>query len=301
MPTAEEIRSFRDRLESLHDAGKRFFARADPKKVEKRYLGHSWVDDREDIQGEAEALRAKIKSLSVDIAGAARSSPLIEQADLQDLRHSMRQMLANTRFKRYLHWGTNVHHDEGVVLGVDPPSQEENSVDEPAQAHASFERAIANIGDLIDFLSPADMIEVAHRGTSSYRPNTAFIMMPIDPRQPEYEDVKHAIKEVFEEFGIVAETADDKEHEGVITDQILEEISSSEFLIADLTGERPNVYYEIGHAHALNKRVILYRREGTKLHFDIQHRNCPEFKNLTHLKEQLRTRLETVTNRPRDP
>lgn len=300
MPTTDEIRSFRDRLESLRDAGKRYFARADPRKVEERYLPHSWVIDREDIQSEAEDLRGTIKSLAVDVAGAARGSPLIEQADLQDLRHCMRQMLANVRFNRYLHSGTNVHQDEGVVLGVDPPSNEEYAVDEPAQARAHFQGAIAKIGDLIDFLSPAEMIELTPRATSSYRPNTAFIMMPIDPGQPEYEDVKHAIKEVFEEFGIVAETADEKEHEGAITDRILEEISSSEFLIADLTGGRPNVYYEIGHAHALNKRVILYRREGTKLHFDLQHRNCPEFKNITHLKEQLRTRLEAVTNRPRD-
>lgn len=300
MPTAEEIRSFRDRLEALRDAGKRFFAKADPKKIEEGYKRYSWVDDREDIQSEAEDLRTKIKSLAVDMAGAARSSPLIEQADFQDLRHSVRQMLANIRFKRYVHWETNVHHNEGVVLGVDPPWQEENSVREPAQAQDRFEGAIAKIADLIDFLSPAEMVELTPSGTSNYCPNTAFIMMPIDPGQPEYEDVKHAIKEVFEEFGIVAETADDKEHEGVITDRILDEISSSEFLIADLTGERPNVYYEIGHAHALNKRVILYRREGTKLHFDIQHRNCPEYRNITHLKEQLRTRLEAATNRPMD-
>ena len=77
----------------------------------------------DDIQNEADELRAAIKSLSVDIAGAARGSPLIAEADLQDLRHITRQMLANVRFKKYRHSGVYVHHDEDLVLGVDPPSQ----------------------------------------------------------------------------------------------------------------------------------------------------------------------------------
>ena len=86
---------------------------------------------------------------------------------------------------------------------------------------------------------------------------------------------------------------------GAITDRILEEIETNEFLIADLTGERPNVYYEIGHAHARNKRVMLYRKKDTRLHFDVAHRNCPEYANITELKKLLRRRLDSVTNKPK--
>ncbi len=128
-------------------------------------------------------------------------------------------------------------------------------------------------------------------------PNTAFILMAMDKSKPDLEDTNETIKEVCRKFGIEAKRADDFEHSERITDVILNEISSSEFIIADLTGERPNVYYEIGFAHALGKRPILYRKENTKLHFDLSVHNVPEYKNNKELKELLSNRLEAILGR----
>lgn len=286
MLTKEGIATLRQRVKDVQHAGADYFT-------------HHAAG--QDVEAEGEELRGNIKALSVDIAGAARGSALISEADLHDLRHNTRQMLANVRFRRYRLYGVYVHHDEDIVLGVDPPTQEEQPVDDPATARGLFEAAATQMLDLIDLLSPAETVQAGVTGTATYRPNTAFIMMAIDNHQPALEDIKNTIKEVCKEFGIHAVTADDIEHEGAITDRIFEEIDTNEFLIADLTGERPNVYYEIGHAHARNKRVILYRQAGTKLHFDVAHRNCPEYANITALKDMLRKRLETVTNKPKKP
>jgi hypothetical protein len=119
----------------------------------------------------------------------------------------------------------------------------------------------------------------------------------MDKSQKDLVDVCDAVKAVFAQFDIDAKRADDIEHEGLITERILSEIKTSEFCFADLSGSRPNVYYEVGYAHALPRRVILFRKAGTGLHFDLAGYNCPDYENLRDLKEKLTQRLRALTNK----
>jgi hypothetical protein len=162
------------------------------------------------------------------------------------------------------------------------------------EAAAAFELTF----QLIRTASPlASRSQTSAGPTGSYVPGTAFILMWMDPARPELVDVHEGVKDVFSEFGIRAYRADDIQHQDRITDLVLENIRSAEFLFADMSGERPNVYYEVGYAHALGKRPILYRRAGTPLHFDLSVHNVPEYQNITNLRKLLRARLEAITGK----
>jgi hypothetical protein len=125
-------------------------------------------------------------------------------------------------------------------------------------------------------------------------PGTAFIIMRMDKDYKEGPEICKTIKEVCKSFGIKAVRADDVEHSDKITDLILDKIRTSEFLIADLSGEKPNVYYEVGYAHAISRSPHLYRRLGTKLHFDLSVHNVPEYETIDDLKRQLTNRFSAI-------
>ncbi|MGE0626815.1 MAG: hypothetical protein AB7O43_03260 [Hyphomicrobiaceae bacterium] len=120
---------------------------------------------------------------------------------------------------------------------------------------------------------------------------SAFIIMAFASDNPELEDIHQAIKQTCREAGIIAFRSDEIEHNEKITDMVVSGISRSDFIIADMTYERPNVYYELGYAHGLGKKVIMIAREGTTLHFDIKDYNAIFYRNLTALRQKLSQRI----------
>jgi hypothetical protein len=58
---------------------------------------------------------------------------------------------------------------------------------------------------------------------------------------------------------------------GLVVEDIKKQILESRVVIAEITPQNPNVYYEVGYADALNKPIILIsdRKEGMKP-FDVR-------------------------------
>ena len=58
---------------------------------------------------------------------------------------------------------------------------------------------------------------------------------------------------------------------GKIIDQIWDGIHAARVLVAELTGRNPNVFYELGLAHALQKPVVLVASNEGDIPFDVKH------------------------------
>jgi len=106
-----------------------------------------------------------------------------------------------------------------------------------------------------------------------------------------YEGV---IKPLANEFNLDVVRVDEIQDSGKINDQILENIAKSCLIISDLSGERPNCYYETGFAHALGKDIILTIHEDSDIHFDLSSHRFIQWKTEKALREQLRQRLQSL-------
>lgn len=87
----------------------------------------------------------------------------------------------------------------------------------------------------------------------------------------EFTDIhEEVIKSVCNEFELDARLASDTYGPGMIISDIVQSITDSEFVIAEITSNNANVFYELGYAHGINKPVILLANRATvKLPFDV--------------------------------
>jgi hypothetical protein len=125
--------------------------------------------------------------------------------------------------------------------------------------------------------------------------NQVFIVMKFgDPLMDSaYEGV---YKPVCESFGLKCIRIDEVQNSGKITDQILQTIAESKYVIADLTGNRPNCYYECGFAHALGKELVLCAKNSAKVHFDLAGYRFIKWATEADLRKQILARIKALEN-----
>jgi hypothetical protein len=141
-----------------------------------------------------------------------------------------------------------------------------------------------------------------------------FVIMPIQGDRygsqseqkvhKEYDERFQVIDNTLQEFGCVSIRIDKESPLGGLVARIKDEIRRANFVVADLTDERPSCYFEAGYAEALGKPVIYTAsRESimnpgttTQIHFDI-HQNVRFFSNHEQLEEELKTAVERNKDR----
>ena len=111
--------------------------------------------------------------------------------------------------------------------------------------------------------------EVAFSGFkgTAVKPKAFVVMQFAEPYDTFYREV---IQKQAEEAGFTVFRIDEKAGPGVILQYIQGEIEQSAVVIAEITPANPNVFYEVGYAHALAKPTILLAKRGSELPFDIR-------------------------------
>jgi nucleoside 2-deoxyribosyltransferase len=123
-----------------------------------------------------------------------------------------------------------------------------------------------------------------------------FVIMSFEERD-DLDDYKAAVEDVCGKAGFKAVRTDSRPAANThqIIDAIHDHIQTCGFVIADLTSNRPNVYYEVGYAKGLNKKLVLTAKKDSKPHFDLQGYNRIDWSGSENLKKQLKPVVDEIS------
>lgn len=115
-----------------------------------------------------------------------------------------------------------------------------------------------------------------------------------------FDDIyKLGIKSTCEELETYCERVDEQVFQGSILDRILNQISKADIIVADLSGKNANVFFEVGYAKALDKKLILLTNSVDDIPFDLKHYTHVVYDNsIINLKENLKKHLQFYLANP---
>ena len=137
-----------------------------------------------------------------------------------------------------------------------------------------------------------------------------FVISPIgsegsDTRKRSDITYEYIIKPIVEKFGYHLTRADYIKEPGIITSQIIDQIFESSLVIADLSDNNPNVFYELAIRHVTKKPYVQMMRSGQKIPFDITGLRTISFdidlESASNAKKELYDQIESIENSKFNP
>jgi hypothetical protein len=118
---------------------------------------------------------------------------------------------------------------------------------------------------------------------------------------PNFNAVYSTLQHLATSLGLRCRRADDIWESPAVIQDVVTLIDRSNVVICDCTGRNPNVFYEIGIAHALGKEVILITQAEADIPFDLRHLRFVQYLNngegLSALSARLQPRLSDLAQR----
>ncbi|RJF92221.1 hypothetical protein [Noviherbaspirillum saxi] len=120
------------------------------------------------------------------------------------------------------------------------------------------------------------------------------LVFVLTPFHPTYKKQFEVVASVCNGLGLRAMRGDEEFVPGDVFPHILRLITRARIVVAIIDGRNPNVFYELGIAHALGKPAILIAPTPEDVPFDIRTKRLVLFQSLDELQEKLKDELARV-------
>lgn len=216
--------------------------------------------------------------------------------------------MASKRMEAQAHWGdilisiggdegvlflTNLYHDAGkpvipINLPVTAEATGSRKVFNYGLARSNSQRLLRTTGatdphtwinriNFTEFNTVGEMVENTLGLLEALERPRAFVVRLLNPDHADFNAVEEffevVVKPVFEgELGFKLTVVDGKQavEKSRIDADIFAKLHRSQVVIADMTGERPNCFIELGYALGRNLPTIVTAKDGCSLPFDIK-------------------------------
>ena len=111
-----------------------------------------------------------------------------------------------------------------------------------------------------------------------------FVLMPL---HPDYFYIYETICKVGSKTNMKVERGDEEKVSGPILPYIVNKIEQAKLVIAVIDGRNPNVFYELGLAHALGKKTIMISSNNQDIPFDIKSSRILFYQDIEELQSKL--------------
>ncbi|MGG6265485.1 SUMF1/EgtB/PvdO family nonheme iron enzyme [Leptolyngbya sp. AN03gr2] len=230
---------------------------------------HHLQRKRDELQEHYEALTQKIKRLRSAYAieaGASVRFQLEKEIENSELERDQVEQKIEA-LERDLDELTR--KQEALIDVVKQISRYEISSDIPLDIQNQRERLEQEIKDLETDLFQSEVVD--DQEIAAIRKPECFVIMPF--RDPFNDYYKNIIKPAAESVGYEVIRADEVYHPTAFIQTIWDCILKADVVIAEMTGMNPNVLYELGLCHAINRTVIMITQKIDDVPSDLRHIN----------------------------
>lgn len=126
-----------------------------------------------------------------------------------------------------------------------------------------------------------------------------FVISPIgkegsEVRKSADEVLEYIINPICKKYKYKVIRADKMSNSGLITKAIIEQIISADLVIADLTGNNPNVFYELAIRHSYRKPAIQIVKGELAIPFDIANMRTISYETTLSGADNAKTELDSM-------